>query len=546
MAPVRQSTEQKSWIMKITFLPKEIMWEGESGADLMTIAAQAGVILDGSCGGKGICGKCRVLIDGKSVLACKYEPQRDITVMVPSDEELTSRKVSMSGLPSSFVADNSYMYDTESDEPALGIAFDVGTTTVVGALFDLRTAESLGMMARTNPQGVHGADVISRIQYAGEPGSKGLRELHRLIISCMDDIASHLMELSGSEAEYLRECVVCGNTTMSHLVANMSPASLAFRPFAPAYTGSFRCLGGDLGFSLQPDAEFTVIPNIAGHVGSDITADLLALRERIGTSRALMIDVGTNGEIYCRNGTQEVVCSTAAGPAFEGATIKMGMRAASGAIERVSLGGDGSLEIATIGDTVPVGICGSGIIDAIALLVTCGIVEESGRFAKGQRLRDLGLSKDMVERMRRNPNDGQMEFVLYRGEGTNDVVITQNDVREVQLGKGALKAGTTLLLRGLGLSVDELDHVFVAGAFGNYIDLAAAQTIGLIPPCDPQKVEFVGNAAIAGALMYLLSMPLRSVAEELTKDIDHIELAEDSSFQRVYLEALSLRVAKGS
>lgn len=254
-----------------------------------------------------------------------------------------------------------------------------------------------------------------------------------------------------------------------------------------------------------------------------------------------MIDVGTNGEIFATNGERSIVCSTAAGPAFEGATIKKGMRAAEGAIERVFVNDEGFLEIATIGNTDPVGICGSGIIDVVAVLLESGIVEASGRIVNEAKLDALDVSEDLKQRVRRNPDDGRVEFVLYWGDNDTSIAITQQDVREVQLGKGATSSGMTLLMREINLEYEDLDHIFVAGAFGNHIDLTSAQRIGLIPPCDPGKVEFVGNTAIVGTSMCLLSSPLRKAAEAFVQEIDHIELAEDDTFQKVYLDALSFK-----
>lgn len=529
--------------MKITFLPKHISWEGPEGPDLMTIAAQVGIIMDGSCGGKGVCGKCSVLIDGTSELACTYVPNRDLVVELPSDEVLAADKISMSKLPRGFVPSNDYCSPSASSNPALGLAFDIGTTTVVGALYDMRDATCLGMLARTNPQGIYGADVISRIQFVSESEQDaGLDVLHRLIANCLTDIGSRLIESTGHRPSDLVKCVLCGNTTMSHLAVGENPTALAIKPFTPAYTGTYICKAADVGIDFSGGTDFYALPNIAGHVGGDITANIVALRKRITATRTLLIDIGTNGEVFCSNGAHEACCSTAAGPAFEGATIQMGMRAADGAIERVSVNGEGKLETKTIGNVDPVGICGSGIIDAMAMLAEHGIVQPSGRFSTLEELHTQHTSDDLVERVRTSEKTGRPEFVLAFGSNNSDVVISQQDVREVQLGKAALAAGITLLMRHLDLKLDELDHLFVSGAFGNHIDLAAAQRIGLLPPCDPSIVEFVGNAAIIGTSMCLLDDSLLEGTHDLVTSIEHVEIAEDDSFQRAYLKAMSFEL----
>jgi uncharacterized 2Fe-2S/4Fe-4S cluster protein (DUF4445 family) len=529
--------------MKITFLPKNISWEGPEGPDLMTIAAQVGIIMDGSCGGKGICGKCRVLIDGRSELACTYIPTCDLTVELPDDEVLAADKISMSKLPRDFTPRNGYGSPDAGDGPALGLAFDVGTTTVVGALYDMRDATCLGMLARTNPQGIYGADVISRIQFVSESEKNaGLDVLHNLIANCLTDIGSRLVKSTGHDLSDLVKCVLCGNTTMSHLAVGKNPTALAIKPFAPAYTGTYICKATEVGIDLNGAMMFYAMPNIAGHVGGDITANIVALRKRITGTRTLLIDIGTNGEVFCSNGAREACCSTAAGPAFEGATIQMGMRAADGAMERVSVNGEGKLETRTIGNVDPVGICGSGIIDAMAMLAEHGIVQPSGRFSTIEELRAQHTSDDLIRRVRASAKTGRPEFVLAFGDNRPDVVISQQDVREVQLGKAALSAGIALLMRHLDLGLDELDHLFVAGAFGNHIDLAAAQRIGLLPPCDPAIVEFVGNAAIIGTSMCLLDDSLLDGTHDLVAGIEHVEIAEDDSFQRTYLKAMSFEI----
>jgi uncharacterized 2Fe-2S/4Fe-4S cluster protein (DUF4445 family) len=351
-------------------------------------------------------------------------------------------------------------------------------------------------------------------------------------------MAAELLAQNNIEPSLLSAYAACGNSTMCHLLLNLDPSGLAVAPFSLAYSGPYTCPAGQVGFALAPRATLYCLPCIAGHVGADITADLLAVDNSMLAISSLLIDIGTNGEICASHNGQILVCSTAAGPAFEGATIRQGMRAATGAIERVRLTSAGEVQTAVIGGQSAAGICGSGLIDAVAVLLRLGIIDTTGRFLPADETGPLGLAPSTAARLRTCPQTGQPSFVLDWGDGGEAVAITQGDVREVQLAKGAIAAGITLLLDKLGLAARKLDCVLLAGVFGNHMDLKSAQVIGLIPNVSPGVAKAVGNTALAGTAMCLLSDDARNRAAKIAAHSKHLELSQDPGFMDAYMQAM--------
>ena len=455
------------------------------------------------------------------------------------------RKTRMLEYPEGFKAD--------SGEQGLGAAFDIGTTTVVGMLWDLAAGEQIAAAARTNPQNEFGMDVVSRISYCGREG-ENLGVLRGKITACISEITEELCEKAGRDTSEVAKATVCGNTTMSHLFAGYPPMSLALAPFTPAYTGVLEMTGAEaLVEALPDDAKVTVIPNIAGHVGGDITAGLVATRMLDAKGLTLFIDIGTNGEIVLTDGTDFYACSTAAGPAFEGSAIRCGMRAADGAIEKVRIDGD-RVEVDVIGDVdsgpdadsdvsfsqnagvKPQGICGSGLIDAVAEMLDAKLIDKKGRMAAADEGEKRGFDPALAGRL--ITVDGERQFVLVAGESGADVVITQKDIREVQLAKGAISAGIQLMLKEVGRTADEIERVIVAGAFGNHIDKESAVRIGVLPDIPVERIDSAGNAAGAGVSMTLVSAAEMELARRIPETVKHVELAEKPDFQMVYLGAM--------
>ncbi|MDO4976887.1 MAG: ASKHA domain-containing protein, partial [Eubacteriales bacterium] len=425
----------------------------------------------------------------------------------------------------------------DSTDRSYGIAFDIGTTTVVGILWNLVTGEMVDVEGATNPQSVFGSDVISRIQHCIEGAREGINNtkvMQEKMVACMNEMIAAFCKRNGIENTEIYDVTTVGNTTMSHLFLGINPASLAKVPFAPVFSGGvyYRC--SDLGLHVNPHAKGYVLPNIAGHVGSDITAVMLATDLFNVPGKTIAIDIGTNGEILVAKDGEVKTCSTAAGPAFEGACIQCGMRAAKGAIEKVVIKED--VQVSTIDNADPIGICGSGLIDVTVQLLNAGLMESNGNLLTREEAEAKGLPESLSSRLY---GEGvEKGFLLVKNEKGDDIVITQKDMREVQLAKGAILGGILTLMKKLDFTVDEIDQVYIAGAFGNYIDKTNAITMGLLPAVSPEKVISIGNGAGVGASMALLSVDKRKDAEEKVKIIEHVELSQDMDFQEYYIQSM--------
>lgn len=421
--------------------------------------------------------------------------------------------------------------NTELDH--YGLAFDIGTTTVVGMLWNLNNGELVDVEARTNPQSNFGADVISRIQFTKE-GEENLEFMQKKIIQCFNEIIQTFTSKNEFKPEHIYDLTVVGNTTMSHLFEGVDPESLARTPFAPVFCQGVNGTARELGLAVNPLANVYVLPNIAGHVGSDIVAGILAtdINQRKGIT--LAIDIGTNGEVTFAHDGKISVCSTAAGPAFEGASIHHGMRAAKGAIEKVKIK-DGQIALKIIDGDEPLGICGSGLIDAVAELLNAGLITKNGRMMTREEAIEAGVKKELADCLIKA--DMGMAFVLYQ-DNARTILINQSDIREVQLAKAAMLAGMCTLVKHSGFRLEDVDRVLIAGAFGNYIDKKSAVRIGLLPDIGIDKILSVGNAAGSGASMALLSEKLRAEAESLASSATHIELSMNPDFQDEYMMAM--------
>ncbi len=428
----------------------------------------------------------------------------------------------------------------DTTDQLYGIAFDIGTTTVMGSLLDLRTAEVLAVSALTNPQNAFGADVISRINHA----SKGIEELKQLqgkVIGAANKIIKELLAKTGVDRNRVYEIVAVGNTTMSHLFMGIDPTYLAPAPFVPVFQRALEVEAAELGLSINPAGRITFLPNLAGYVGSDTVGVILAagLDLNDGKNRAA-IDIGTNGELVLAAGGRLMACSTAAGPAFEGAQIKQGMRAAAGAIEAVRYS-EGDITSSMIDDQPACGICGSGLIDAAAALLEAGLVLPGGRFVDPEKEPDK-VPEHFKGRFKRQK--GGYHFTLVPADQSDtgeDIVITQGDLRELQLAKGAIYAGLIILLKEAGIGEEDLDEVLLAGAFGNYVRKESALRIGLLPKLPLEKITAIGNAAGDGAKMALASISLRNRAVSMTGMVEHMELSTRPDFQEIFIGAMGFR-----
>lgn len=412
---------------------------------------------------------------------------------------------------------------------AYGLAFDIGTTTVVGYLADLFTGREVARASRLNGQQPWGADVLSRASHAMEsPG--GLQELQEAVAATLNQIAADCTARVDPRHVYFVTLV--GNSLMHHLALGLPPDPIAVSPYIPVARDAMLLRAADLGLAL-PNALVYLFPLIGAYVGADTLAVILATGMDESAEVRLAVDIGTNGEMALGSRERLLACSAPAGPAFEGAEIRQGMRATAGAIDRVRIGDD--VRAWTIGDAPPQGICGSGLIDAVAEMLRLGLVEAGGRLLPADRQAGR-LSPALLDRLVRR--DGGWEFALA---WEPYVAVTQNDIRQVQLAKGTIRCGIRILMEELGVTVEAIAGVALAGAFGNYIDKRSAQAIGLFPAELPlARVQGVGNAAGHGARMGLLSRSIRERAELVGRRVEYFELSKHPHFEDLFVDSLRL------
>jgi uncharacterized 2Fe-2S/4Fe-4S cluster protein (DUF4445 family) len=418
-----------------------------------------------------------------------------------------------------------------------GVACDVGTTTLVASLMNLHTGDEAAVVSRMNPQVSFGDDVLSRITHAGG-GREGLAELHRGVAVEIDAMISQLCQSAGIARERIYEIVFSGNTTMEHLLCRIDPTQLGLVPFVPVFARGLLWPARDLDVRIHPRGLAYVFPVIGGFVGGDTVAGMLATGLADHEAPALMVDIGTNGEIVLASGGRIWAASTAAGPAFEGARISCGMRATRGAIEKVVISDD--VHCSVIDEARPAGLCGSGLIDLGAELLRHSIVTPAGRMLPPGEL-PPALPENLRRRVRECP-EGGIEFVVAFESGDEHapaVTLRERDIRELQLACGAIRAGIAILLKQAGLGIGDLEHVYIAGGFGSFIRRSNAQRTGLLPPeIGHERIRFVGNTSLSGAKWGLLSTAARAQAEDLARRAKHVELSNDVDFAMEFAMAM--------
>ena len=407
-----------------------------------------------------------------------------------------------------------------------GIAFDVGTTTLVGTLMNLRTGMAAAVSSTLNGQAPFGADVISRISH-GMDGPDAVRELQAAVVKTMNEIIGRLYAEAGATADRTYEAVVVGNVTMLHLLFGVDPAPIAVMPFAPAFMEPLAVPSAEVGLNIHPHGYVQTLPALGAYVGSDIVAGVLATNIARDEKLRVFVDVGTNGEIVIGNAQRTLATAAPAGPAFEGSQIKCGMRATDGAIEGVHLSEKVELQVIG-GDVKPVGICGSGLVDAVAQLLLSGLLDHSGRMKSREDAGHHPLADRLFE------VDGVRAFLLADG-----VYLSQRDVRELQFAKGSIATGIKVLMDILGITPSEVDEIFLGGSFGSYLNPESAKIIGLVPAVDVDRIIAVGNSAGEGAKIALLSYRERQVAFELPSRLEYVELSGRTDFNDTFVEVLA-------
>ena len=414
------------------------------------------------------------------------------------------------------------------EDRLLGVAIDVGTTKIAAYLTDLETGEIMAAKGMMNPQIAYGEDVISRVSYAIDHDGETLQHT---VVDGLNQLIGELCSERDLAPDCIAEMVLVGNTAMHHLSLGLPVRQLILAPYVPAVSRPLYTKSRDIGIIVSPGAYVYTMPNIAGFVGADHVAMLLATGFNDVCATTMGIDIGTNTEITLATNGQLRACSCASGPAFEGAHIKNGMRAMAGAIEKVRING-ASVTLQTIDDQPPIGLCGSGVLDAIAQLLGAGIIDEMGKLKSSPCVRQTETGK---------------EFVLARQDqsGTGkDITLTEKDISEIQLAKGAVASGIHILLENANIAWHKIDEVIIAGAFGTYIDVASAISIGMLPPLPVQRFSQVGNAAGVGAKLALISKTRRQTGVDISRRVSHVELTSYPGYLRVFANALRFSPAR--
>lgn len=619
---------------QVKFMPDDRVIEVDQGTSLLKAASQAGIFIKSSCGGKGTCGACKVIVlsgEAKSErtgnlspeqlsrgvrLSCHTFVEADLTVEVPPESRLQAHQVLLENANSSLLnethkdlltnygflplarkvnircteptlTDNASdwarlsmelkrvlqsskpltiplsvlqnlpevlrqahwdlsvtLTDSESgytvirvepanDRPAYGLAIDIGTTTVVVYLVNLDTGEIVDKQGSYNKQAQYGDDVISRIVYAVDT-PESLKEIQKAVVDTINALIDDILKRQSLKSQDIASAVVAANTTMSQLFLGIDPRYIRLEPYIPTVNTTPAVTAREIGINLLPDALIHTFPSIASYVGGDIVSGALATDMANAEEIILFIDIGTNGEIVLGNQDWLVSCACSAGPCFEGGGILFGMRAMPGAIERVDIDPETlDVKLKVVGRIPPVGICGSGLVDCLAKLRKAGIIDRAGNFQVEH--------PSQSARIRVTADD--KEFVLawaHQAGGDKDIVISENDVKNLIRAKGAIYAGIRSLLQTVALEIDMIDRIIIAGGFGNYLNVHDSVEIGLIPDLPQEKFEFIGNSSVKGARLALLSQRAWNEAAELARKMTYIELSIGTTFMDEFVSALFL------
>jgi len=615
-----RSEKQKTGYVWLKVSPDDLWLRLRRGETVRKALQEAGVELEGECGGLGKCGKCKVkvlssigppareereFLDEEELkqgirLACRTKIEKDLVIYVgepdpdaeyfqilragyrplfqldplvdqrpvtlpsnlqdgglsdldriklalgPKYQDLKASLNCLRTLPETLketrfhgaavLHENNLMalQSWEKVGHQYGLALDIGTSTLVGKLINLLDGSEIAAICRLNSQIKYGSNVISRLQYVKEHRN-GLNSLHKLLIDDMNHIIKRLLDVGRLEHNDIFVTVAAGNTTMQHFLLGLSPLGIAEAPFSPVLTDGLIVKAADVGINLHPEALLYVMPVKSGYIGGDLISFILTSGVAEQEDEIILgLDLGTNGEIFLGNRKRLLTCSAAAGPALEGARISQGMIAKAGAIEGVSFE-DGDLHYQVIGNIRPKGICGSGLVELVAVLLDLGIIDYEGLIQLPQESAAEHLSSRIINR------SAVYDFLIAAAEQSYDhrpIYLTQKDVRELQLAKGAIAAGVQTLMDEMGIGTKDIDRVYLAGALGNYINPGSAMCIGLLPRFDLEIIRSLGNAASTGASMVLLSKDYWQKANEITDFIEHVELSSRLDFNQYFIDQM--------
>ena len=628
----------------LVILPYNKTIEVTKDTNLLTAIVQAGINIQSTCGGKGVCKKCKVIVkkgkfaskkevmNGYSyALACQTFPLSDLTVEVPTETQIQLEKIQSvkSGFYSSvdlpisllqhyetgefkfspfvnkyflqlpqptlennisdygrilttlrkylniddldveielellrrlpkivrhsnwrvtitlFTANDKYkILQVQPDDTTkllYGLAVDIGTTTVVASLIDLVTTKVVETATTYNKQIQFGSDVIARMIHAEKEG--GLKELNTAIVDTTNELISTLCNKQHIDSNDILALQFAGNTVMTHLMLNLPPENIRREPYLPVANTFPFFTAKELNINVNPKAVVAFLPNVASYVGGDIVAGVIASGMHNMKDLSLLIDLGTNGELVLGNREWLISCACSAGPAFEGVGVECGMYAVEGAIQRIKLSQDGTVEYETIGNVKkPYGICGSGLIEAIAELLKNKIITRDGKFAPPQQ--GLNSSAQLLyQRVVHCEDTSGRKFILVPKEDTaikKDIFITEEDISNILRSKGAIFHGIHTLLDHVGLQFDDIKNIFISGSFGTFLDIRKGILIGLFPDLPVKRFKYIGNSSLTGARLCLLSQEARKLAYEVAKKITYIDLSSNAKFMNEYTAAIFL------
>ena len=571
----------------------------EQGSRLLQALLANGVFVDNPCNGTGVCGKCKV-----RVLEIEDNNHGAVSAMTETERQMLKPEEISGGIRLSCMTNvygdiqvellqkerkhrvltGGYMpqFEPDSFDGGYGVAVDIGTTTVAMALIDLATGEEVASASDINAQKHFGLDVLTRITYEYDHGEDGIWELQKAIVDSLNGMLDDMCEkadvaLSAGKGDggavkncrnRIREIVVAANCTMTHMLLGVDARSIGRAPYAPVFKEAQVRLASEIGLHAAEDTTVYCLPQVSSYIGADIVAGAYVCEMEKQTGNVLFIDIGTNGEIVLASGGKLLSCSCAAGPALEGMNISCGMRAADGAIEDIRMKADG-VEIAVIGGGEPAGLCGSGILAAVRELIQNGFLKKTGAFVQVETLAEDDWKRKVLRNeaaadmnrdgdgeaetagARRTAKTAKREAVIWAqteaGESAgeqNEILVTQDDVRQVQLAKGAILSGFTALLKTAGIGMNDLDQVLIAGQFGAHLPAESLAGVGILPVEVKEKIVYVGNSSKTGAYMALMSKQARRDMEALAEKIDYFELAETNDYERVFAECMRFPVAR--
>ncbi|MGO1369082.1 MAG: ASKHA domain-containing protein [Senegalia sp. (in: firmicutes)] len=580
----------------------------ETGDKLLKILIDNGEFVEGPCGGRGSCGRCKIkhisgylplitedekrFLSEKEInngirLACHISPTSDIQIDIINQEK--NHKVLTGGFIPEFNINPSIWKKTISiDKPTLGVsttyediftktldleeldfnvlksikmrsgqfttvydedklidleygnttdeiygvAVDIGTTTVVVSVINLNTGEEIDSEAEINSQKNFGQDVLTRITYVVENGEQGTLELQKSIVDSLNKMLNRICERQNLSKDRIYEMAIAANSTMIHMLLGIESISLGKSPYAQIFSNAKNIRAREIGLdSISSFARINTLPSVSSYIGADIVAGAFVAGLHKTDKRVLFIDIGTNGEIVLSDRGKLAACSCAAGPALEGMNISSGMRASDGAIEEMKIS-ENEITLEVIGNTKPIGLCGSGILAAVREMLACGLVNERGNIVKPDSLEsdDFRQKYLIVENKKRSIKINK------------DIRITQGDIRQVQLAKSAILSGFVALVKYVGLELSDLDEVIVAGQFGAHLPVESLVGTGILPKDVEKKIRYIGNSSKTGAYLYLMSLDSRKEMDSLSRQIDYMELSVSKGYEKLFVKSSRFKV----